>query len=169
MNVISRIHHYALQLKGLLVFRKRVHIYGNFTVGNLHNVVIGDGCAVNLGVYILGRTGISIGNNVVLSARCMLLDAGLDLSRYAEREDQPHIEGPIRIEDGVWIGAGAIILPGVTIGRKSVVGAGSVVTRDVPPFTVVAGNPARRIGTTKASSCLGEQNVGERVQLEGMH
>ncbi|GGW77084.1 acetyltransferase-like isoleucine patch superfamily enzyme [Streptomyces albaduncus] len=49
----------------------------------------------------------------------------------------------MRIEDDVWIGAGAVILPGVTVGRGSVVGAGSVVTADVPPMTVVAGTPAR--------------------------
>ena len=50
---------------------------------------------------------------------------------------------PIRIGDDVWIGGGAIVLPGVTIGDRSVIAAGSVVTRDVPPDTLVAGNPAR--------------------------
>lgn len=52
---------------------------------------------------------------------------------------------PIAIGDGAWIGAGAIILPGVSIGRYAVVGAGSVVTRDVPDYTVAAGNPCRPI------------------------
>lgn len=53
----------------------------------------------------------------------------------------------IRIEDDAWIGAGAIILPGLTIGEGSIVGAGAVVTKDVPPHSVVAGNPARVIKT----------------------
>ncbi|RYY70023.1 MAG: sugar O-acetyltransferase, partial [Chitinophagaceae bacterium] len=53
------------------------------------------------------------------------------------------------IEDDVWIGAGAIILQGVTVGKKSIVGAGAVVTKDVPPGVVVAGNPARIIKTLK--------------------
>ena len=52
---------------------------------------------------------------------------------------------PVRIEDNVWIGGGAILLPGVTVGDNSVIGAGAVVTRDVPANTVVAGNPARVI------------------------
>jgi maltose O-acetyltransferase len=54
---------------------------------------------------------------------------------------------PIRIGDYAWIGSGAIILPGVTVGRGAVVAAGSIVTRDVPAFTIVAGNPARSIAT----------------------
>jgi len=56
-----------------------------------------------------------------------------------------HEGAPIVIEDSAWIGAGAIILAGVTIGRNAVVGAGSVVTKDVPAGAVVAGNPARVI------------------------
>lgn len=51
--------------------------------------------------------------------------------------------GPIHVEDDAWIGAGAIILPGITIGRGAIVGAGAVVLRDVPPYTIVAGVPAR--------------------------
>jgi acetyltransferase-like isoleucine patch superfamily enzyme len=54
-------------------------------------------------------------------------------------------EKPISIEDDVWIGAVAIVLPGVTIGKGAIVGAGSVVTKNVPPYTIVAGNPARVI------------------------
>lgn len=55
------------------------------------------------------------------------------------------VGGGVRIEDDCWIGAGAIILNGVTIGKGSVVGAGAVVTKDVAPYTIVAGNPARKI------------------------
>ena len=59
------------------------------------------------------------------------------------RRDGSQFSAPVRIGDDVWIGAGAVLLPGVTVGRGSVVGAGSVVTADVPPMTVVAGTPAR--------------------------
>ena len=55
------------------------------------------------------------------------------------------IAHPIKIEDGVWIGGGAILLPGVTIGRNSIIGAGSVVTRSIPPDCIAVGNPCRVI------------------------
>lgn len=140
----------ALSAYGYLIFGRKVGILGKFYVGNRHNVTIGRDCGINSGVFILGQNRIEIGSGVVLSARCMLIDSGLELEGYASTEFPAHTTGYIRIEDGVWIGAGAIILAGVTIGKKSVVGAGSVVTKDVPPFTVVAGNPARQIGRTDA-------------------
>jgi acetyltransferase-like isoleucine patch superfamily enzyme len=133
-----------LQLKGLWVFRKRVIVFGNFTVVDPRRVSIGANCAINHGVFILGNAGITIGENVVLSARCMLMDAGLSPDGDFGRPETRHYDNrPIVIEDGAWIGAGSIILQGVTVGRSSIVGAGSVVTRDVPPLTIVAGNPAR--------------------------
>jgi len=141
MTLIAKLRYYAYQAYGILVFGKRVYIHGRFKVGNVGNVSIGHGCSINEGVFILGRSRIEIGNNVTLSFRCTLLDAGLDLSS----SDRVHTEQRIVIEDGVWIGAGAIVLPGVTVGEGSVVGAGSVVTKNVPPHVVVAGNPARQI------------------------
>lgn len=91
--------------------------------------------------------GITIADDV-------LLGSGVQIYVHNHRFDDPNLpiidQGyypsyPVTIESGSWIGAGAVILPGVTVGRKAVVGAGSIVTRDVPPFTLVAGNPARVI------------------------
>jgi acetyltransferase-like isoleucine patch superfamily enzyme len=137
---------WLLAVKGRWVFRRSVRVFGNFKVIEPQRVTIGANCAINHGVFILGRVGVHIGDDVVLSARCMLLDAGLDTQDTRGVESRSHVAKPIRIEDGAWIGAGAIILPGVTIGHRSVVGAGSVVTKDVPAGTVVAGNPAKPIG-----------------------
>jgi len=142
------IKHIYLQIKGYLIFGKRVGVLGNFIVENPANVSIGSNCGINHDVYIVGNNSVQIGNNVVISARVMLIDTGLDVKGYSNDAFPKHIKSFIRIKDGVWIGAGAIILPGVTIGTKSIVGAGSVVTRDVPDFTIVAGNPARQIGRT---------------------
>ena len=80
-------------------------ILGDFTVVNPKNVKIGDCCGVNHGVFILGHDQIDIGSYVVLSARCMLLDAGLDTNSFLNNNAPNHVSGPIRIEDGAWIGA----------------------------------------------------------------
>lgn len=145
MGIMYKLWYYILQLRGLLVFRRRVYVHGWFKVGNARNISIGSGCSINEGVYLLGRCRIVIGNEVTLSARAMLIDSGLKVGV----DERAHEDGPITVEDGAWIGAGAIVLPNVCIGRKSVVGAGSVVTRDVPPYTIVAGNPARVIRELK--------------------
>lgn len=148
MKVARTVRHALLQMKGYVVFGKRVGILGDFTVANPANVTIGRDCGINHGVFILGRNRIQIGDRVVLSAGVMLLDSGLDVNGYASADFPHHIDSYVIIEDGAWIGARAVILPGVTIGQKSVVGAGSIVTKDVPPFSVVAGNPARIVGRT---------------------
>lgn len=148
MNLLRYIRHIGLQLWGLFVFGRRVGILGPFTVVNPRNVRIGSDCGINHNVFILGHSKVVIGNGVVLSAGAMLIDSGLHLDGFAKADLPAHFDSYVIIEDGAWIGAGAIILPGVTVGTKSVVGAGSVVTRDVPPYSVVTGNPARPIGRT---------------------
>ena len=140
------LRHRYLQYKGRKIFKKKVGIIGNFTAVNPDNIKIGDHCGINHGVFILGHHKIEIGSYVVLSANCMLLDAGLDKFQFPNNNFPAHATGTIKIKDGAWIGAGAIVLPGVTVGRKSIVGAGAVVTKDVPDYTIVAGNPAKMIG-----------------------
>jgi acetyltransferase-like isoleucine patch superfamily enzyme len=133
-----------LRLKAWWVFgHGRIHVHGDFTVVQPRNVRVGTNVAINHGVFLLGHSGITIGNDVVLSARCMLIDGGLVDDRSTPTVDRAHSGAPIVLEDGAWIGAGAILLAGVTIGRNAVVGAGSVVTRDVAEGAVVAGNPAK--------------------------
>lgn len=141
------IKYLMLQVYGRYIFGKRVIIWGRFTVVNARNVHLGRGCSINHGVFLLGRDEITLGNHVTLSANCMLMDTGLDLQHClnSKSPNKVHIKSFIRLEDNVWVGAGAIILPGVTIHKNSIIGAGSVVTRDVPANVVVAGNPARII------------------------
>lgn len=134
-----------LQLYGYIIFRKRVPVLGFFKVENPKNVRLGKNVGINHGVYILGHNKIIIGDNVVLSANCMILDSGLNTLLFAQNFPVPHIKSFIEIKDYVWIGAGAIVLAGVTVGERSIVAAGAVVTKDVPPYTVVAGNPAEVI------------------------
>ena len=143
-NLIRKL---ILHSYGYFIFGKKVHILGYFTVVNKKNIHIGSNCAINHGVFILGRDEILIGNNVILSARCMLLDAGFDVDKYMNQDtpEYKYKKSFIHIDDNVWIGAGATVLPRVTLGRNSIIAAGAVVTKNVPPYTVVAGNPAKVI------------------------
>lgn len=93
--------------------------------------------------------GMTIGDRVQIAAGAILTTRGhpLGIPRHTQT-----VDAPIVIEDDVWIGAGAIILPGVTVGRGAIVAAGAIVTRDVEPMTVVAGVPARRLRTIEEAS-----------------
>ena len=113
----------------------------NNGVGPVH---IGDRTLIGLGCVLIGP--ITVGNDVILAQN--IVCSGLN-HEYTEIRtpivNQPVTTAPIQIEDEVWIGANAVITAGVTVGKHSVVAAGSVVTKDVPPYTIVGGNPARLI------------------------
>jgi maltose O-acetyltransferase len=99
---------------------------------------------INFGLTALDVAPITIGRDVQMGPNVQLLTPTHPLDPQ-QRRDKLESAKPITIEDNVWIGGGAIVLPGVTVGKNSVVGAGAVVTRDVPPNTVAVGNPARVI------------------------
>lgn len=110
-------------------------------------------------------TRIEVGNDVLISWGCTFVDhhshavtwpeRSRDVSEwYAGRKDWKHVRtAPIRVQDRAWIGFNSIVLAGVTVGEGAVVGCGSVVTKDVAPYTVVAGNPARVIRSLQHEHC----------------
>lgn len=105
-------------------------------------VTIGKGCFIQQCCTFFGRGGITIGNDVFIGPKVNLITINHDVNP----DNRSATYGrPIVIEDKVWIGINSTILPGVRIGYGAIVGAGSVVTKDVPAMTVVAGNPARII------------------------
>ena len=105
------------------------------------NISLGKRVVIGVNVTLGAHSAISLGDDVRLSKDVVIETAGLDFSAGAP--PYRHVSAPITLEEGAWIGMRSIILGGVTIGRHAVVAAGSVVTRDVPSGTVVAGNPAR--------------------------
>ena len=113
----------------------------NNAVGDLN---IGDYTRIGLGNTIIGP--VSIGNHVNLAQNVTVTGLNHNFEGGDKRIDQQGVSTrQVIIEDDVWVGANAVILPGVTLGRHSVVAAGSVVIRPVPPYTVCAGSPARII------------------------
>lgn len=107
-------------------------------------VELGDRTYINHDSEIRCRERITIGNNVSIAYNVLIQDS--DYHTIYDKEGNPKPQTlPITIEDNVWIGANAIILKGVTIGEGSVIAAGSVVTKSIPPHTLVGGNPAKVI------------------------
>lgn len=103
---------------------------------------IGARTFVNVGLVVLDVAPVTIGDDVQIGPYVQLLTATHPLAP-SPRRDKWEGAAPITIEDNVWLGGGVLVCPGVTVGRDSVVGAGAVVTRDVPPGVLAVGNPAR--------------------------
>lgn len=135
--------------------RKDVFPYHAFDLGNdsiiedfvtvnngVGDVIIGQRSIIGIGSVIIGP--ITIGNDVMLAQNIVLsgLNHGYDDVNLPPSK-QAVSRGQIRIEDGVWIGANSVVTAGVTIGKHAVIGAGSIVTRSIPSFSVAVGNPAR--------------------------
>lgn len=111
---------------------------------------VGRNAGIGYGIYldVSGLKRLEIGDNFIIASESLLLLHRRDLSKYSQGmnpHDIPMREGYIKIGDNVQIGMRALILPGVTIGDGAVIGANSVVTSDVPPYTIVAGSPAKVI------------------------
>ena len=108
------------------------------------DVVIGDHTRIGLHNTIIGP--VEIGNNVNLAQGITVTALNHNFSDANKRIDEQGVStNPVTIEDDVWVGANAVILPGVTIGEHCVVAAGAIVTKDVPPHSLVAGVPAKVI------------------------
>jgi acetyltransferase-like isoleucine patch superfamily enzyme len=103
---------------------------------------IGDSVFINYGCSLGVTKSIKIGKNCSIGTHVIMMDNDFHRMEPERRNERPESR-PIVLEDNVWLGARAIVLRGVTIGEGSVVGAGSVVTRDVPPRSVAAGVPAK--------------------------
>ncbi|HOV08153.1 MAG TPA: acyltransferase [Spirochaetota bacterium] len=109
--------------------------------GHQGSIKIGDNVLIMNGVRVSSASEIVIGDDCMLANFCYIMDA--DWHDIYDRTSSPGKTAPVILERGVWVGDSAIICKGVRIGENSIIGAGSVVRKDVPPNCVVIGNPAR--------------------------
>ena len=142
-NVLEALRDGRLQIGAQSLLEPNVWI----TAPGDARVRIGAGTFLNMGVMIAAQELVEIGDHCMLANGCFVSDA-------SHRYDDPSTpitwqgfasKGPTRIGDNCWLGAHAVVTGGVTIGERCVIGAGSVVTKDVEPYSVVAGAPARPI------------------------
>jgi acetyltransferase-like isoleucine patch superfamily enzyme len=140
-NVLEALREERLEIGPHTLFEPDVWI----TAPGQSRIRIGEGCFLNIGVMVASVELVEIGDHCMLANHCFVTDGN-------HRFDDPELPvpwqgfttaGPTRVGDNTWLGANVVVTSGVTIGERCVIGANSVVTKDVEPFTIAAGVPAR--------------------------
>lgn len=131
------------------LFKKKkgiVWVQPRVTIIQSNNLSVGKNCGINTGTYINAKGGISFGDNVLIGANVTISSGKHPIeSKMPPIFERPTQPMPIAVEDDVWIGANAVIMPGITLKKGTVVGAGAIVTKDTEEYSVVAGVPAKLI------------------------
>lgn len=121
----------------------------NYTAKNglTNKIKIGNNCYIGYNFTILNASIVNIGDNVLIASNVMITSEnhGMNPESNINYSEQPLITKPVEIDSGVWIGQNVCILPGTRIGKKSIIGANSVVTKDVPEYSIAVGSPAKVI------------------------
>jgi acetyltransferase-like isoleucine patch superfamily enzyme len=138
-------HFYLRHLLNIAIGKHSSVQMGCFITGN--NIKIGDHSIINRYCYLDGRVGIEIGDNVSISPWVYIIS----LSHDVQSKTFATTGGKVVMKDYVWLGARALVLPNVILGKGVVVGAGSVVAKNVKDFTIVGGVPAKKIGERNKS------------------
>lgn len=153
LAVLNRVHGWLPFALRPLLYRacgfqihRRATLQGGVRFFHVGRLEVGEGSLVNRGVYLDNRAGICIGRHVSIAHDSRLYSLGHD----PHDPDFATVGRPVRIDDHAVLFAGAMVMPGVHIGRGAVVMAGAVVTRSVPPMRLVGGNPARDLGPRRA-------------------
>lgn len=140
----SKIKSQLMRLRGATV-GSRVKIWRDVWVDDYRKIVLGSDISIGKSAIFICGGGITVGDRVMIAHGSKIVSSG---HRIPEDPAEPmRFSGPelapISLHSDCWIGAGAIVLPGVTVGRGAVVAAGAVVTKDVEPYTIVGGSPAK--------------------------
>jgi acetyltransferase-like isoleucine patch superfamily enzyme len=127
-------------------------VYQGAYLDHTHNIRAGPSLAINTGAFISARAPLTFGSGVLIGPNVVIVSSNhrFDLPDRPISE-QGHELAPITIGDDCWIGANSVILAGVNVAEGTIVSAGSVVTRDTEPYSIVAGSPAERIGSRERS------------------
>lgn len=147
INSVYTLNRLFLQMQGLTC-GKNFRILSIYRVAAPKKIKIGDNVYIRRFVTLGADSGIIIGNNVIIADFVSLLSADHEHSNLKKPINEQGIkieDKPIRIDDDVWIAEKVTILKRVHIGKGAIIGAGAIVTKDIPPYAVAAGNPARVI------------------------
>jgi len=143
---------YQLLITGRAAYLKRSMKLGNnvfirppLNVFYPENVTIEENVSINSGTTILAHDKVSIGSYTMIATNVSIITVNHDYSKIGKEAQRCHKTAPVNIGKNVWIGANAIILPGVTIEEGAVIGAGSVVSDNIPAYTIAVGIPAKPI------------------------
>lgn len=122
----------------------RIQVY-NYLTGLSANVTIGNNCYIGTSFSILAGANVVIGNDVLIASNVLITseDHGMDPELDVPYMNQPLICKDVKIGDGTWIGEKVSVLPGVSIGKKCIIGTNAVVTKDIPDYSIAVGIPAR--------------------------
>lgn len=147
---------------------KHTVIQAGLRITNPEKVSVGSHCNFAQGVFITGGGGVEIGDWVGFGPEVKVWS----VNHRFEDADQPWLlqgwdRKPVRIEDDVWLGASVFVMPGVTIGKGAIVSACAVVTKSIPAYAIVAGNPSRVVGWRKRPAGLPEPVASEAMPTHG--
>jgi maltose O-acetyltransferase len=136
-----RVRLFLLRMRGARI-AKRVSMFAQIEIRSPSGLTIGEGSSIGPRVLLDARKGLDIGKNVTIACEAIVWTLHHDMNS----PDFAAVGDPVRIGDYAWICSRAVVLPGVRIGEGAVVATGAVVTKDVEPYSVVGGIPARKIG-----------------------
>jgi acetyltransferase-like isoleucine patch superfamily enzyme len=172
-GVTTDIYVHWIQGRGDIILGDYVNFDGRTTINfgarytDRPVLTVGDYTGISHACAITVGKAVTIGRHVRIASEVIITDssghASEPVARQAGAPPADDDVRPVTINDNVWIGKRATILPGVTIGEGSIVSSGAIVMTDVAPYTVVAGNPARKVGTLPRPEAPSGQNAGQNA------